>query len=143
MNGNKNMIKKIRHIGVIVSNIYEAVEIYKKLLDLKDEDITFVPPRGTETDTVFAFIPLGDIELELIQPITEKFKVFLGNPREGINHIAFIVDDLNQAVQKMLEKGIHLGHVTKDGILDMQRSRVAYFNPQHTGGILIEFVEPK
>lgn len=137
------MIKKIRHIGVIVNNIYEVVEMYKKLLDLKSEDITYVPPQGTETDIVFAFIPVGDIELELIQPITEKFKAFLGNPREGINHVAFIVDDLNVAVQKMLEKGIHLGHVTKDGILDMQRSRVAYFNPQYTGGILIEFVEPK
>ncbi len=137
------MISKIRHLGIIVNDIYEAVEMYKSLLNLKDEDIQFVPPRGTETDTVFAFIPVGDIELELIQPITEKFKAFLGYPREGINHIAFTVSNLDEAIQRMSERGIHLGHVTKNGILDMQRSRVAYFNPQDTGGMLIEFVEPK
>ena len=38
---------------------------------------------------------------------------------------------------------IPLGHVTTDGILDMPKSRVAYFNPEDTDGILIEFVEPK
>ncbi len=42
----------------------------------------------------------------------------------------------------MQAKGVRLGHVTKDGILDMGRSKVAYFNPEDTGGILIEFVEP-
>jgi hypothetical protein len=57
--------------------------------------------------------------------------------------MAFIVKNLDEAVQQMSEKGIRLGHVTKDGILDMQRSRVAYFNPQDTGGMLIELVEPK
>ena len=137
------MITKIRHIGIIVNNAFKTAEMYKNLLGLRDEDIKFVPPKGTETDTIFAFIPVGDIELELIQPITENFRTFLGNPREGINHIAFIVKNLDEAVQQMSEKGIRLGHVTKDGILDMQRSRVAYFNPQDTGGMLIELVEPK
>ncbi len=137
------MIIKIRHLGIIVNDIDESVAMYKALLGLKDEEITFVPPRGTETDTVFAFIQIGDIELELIQPISEKFKNLLGNPKAGINHIAFVVRDLDEAIHKMAEKGIRLGHVTKDGIIDMQRSRVAYFDPQDTGGMLIEFVEPK
>ena len=34
------------------------------------------------------------------------------------------------------------GYVTKDGILDMKRSKVAYFDPADTGGVLLEFVEP-
>lgn len=137
------MINKIRHLGIIVKNMDESVVMYKSLLGLRDEDIKFVPPKGTETDTLFAFLQIGDIELELIQPITEKFRTFLGNPREGINHIAFVVSNLDEAVKMMAEKGVRLGHVTKDGILDMQRSRVAYFNPEDTGGMLIEFVEPK
>src|SRR5512137_2964004 len=107
--GIHKMITKIRHIGIIVNNAYEAAEMYKNLLGLRDEDIKFVPPRGTETDTIFAFIPIGDIELELIQPITEKFRNFLGNPWEGINHVAFTVSNLDEAVQQMAEKGIRLG----------------------------------
>jgi hypothetical protein len=46
------------------------------------------------------------------------------------------------AVELMEQKGVRLGHVTKNGILDMKRSRVAYFNPEDTGGVLLEFVEP-
>jgi methylmalonyl-CoA/ethylmalonyl-CoA epimerase len=136
------MITKIRHIGIIVDNAYETAEMYKDLLGLNDEDIRFVPPRGNETDTIFAFIPIDDIELELIQPLTESFGNFLGNPREGINHIAFVVDNIEVAVRDMEQQGIHLGHVTRDGILNMKRSRVAYFDPKDTGGMLIEFVEP-
>ena len=63
------------------------------------------------------------------------------NTFDGVT-IAFIVTDLEKAVSLMKEKGVRLGHVTKDGILDMKRSRVAYFNPQDTGGVLLEFVEP-
>ncbi len=137
-----DMILKVRHIGIIVSNIDEAVTIYKNFLGLNDNDIRFVPPRGTEKDALFAFIPIGEIELELIQPLTESFKMFLDNPREGINHIAFVVRDIEEAVKFMAQKGVHLGHVTRDGILFMKRSRVAYFNPAETGGMLIEFVEP-
>jgi catechol 2,3-dioxygenase-like lactoylglutathione lyase family enzyme len=66
----------------------------------------------------------------------------LGNPPAGINHIAFTVTSIEEAVTRMKEKGVRLGHVTRDGILDMGRSKVAYFNPEDTGGILIEFVEP-
>jgi 4-hydroxyphenylpyruvate dioxygenase-like putative hemolysin len=66
----------------------------------------------------------------------------LGNPPAGINHVAFTVTDIDQAVALMNEKGARLGHVTKDGILDTGRSRVAYFNPEDTGNILMEFVEP-
>jgi len=85
---------------------------------------------------------VGGINLELIQPLSKQFKEMLGNPVEGINHIAFTVKDIDEAVRLMSKKGIRLGHVTKDGILDMGRSKVAYFNPEDTGGILIEFVEP-
>ena len=43
----------------------------------------------------------------------------------------------------MKDKGVRLGHVTPDAILDMPRSRVAYFNQDDTAGILIEFVQPR
>ena len=136
------MIKKIRHLGIIVNDIDASLAVYKNLLGLEDKDIRFVPERGTETETIFAFLSIGDIELEIIQPLTENFRTFLGNPREGINHIAFVVDNLEEDVKAMEKKGVHLGHVTRHGILNMKRSKVAYFDPKDTGGMLIEFVEP-
>jgi len=137
------MITKIRHIGIIVKDAEKSVELFKDLFDLKDDEIKVVPPSVTKNESIFAFVPTGGIELELIQPISEHFKEMVGNPPEGINHLAFTVKDIEEAVKLMAEKGVRLGHVTKDGILDMGRSKVAYFNPEDTGGILIEFVEPR
>lgn len=138
-----DLVTKVRHLGVIVDDVKTSVELYKKIYDIEDKDIKIVPPYDdAAAETRFAFLPLGGMEFELIQPISENFKNFIGNPRQGINHIAFIVKDLQKAVELMQAKGVRLGHVTKNGILDMKRSRVAYFNPEDTGGLLVEFVEP-
>ena len=137
-------IGTVRHVGVIVDDLDTSIALYQRLYDIDDDQIRIVPPAGDlrEKDTRFAFIPLGGMEFELIHPISESFRQLLGNPAPGINHIAFTVEDIEQAVATMAAKGVRLGHVTRDGILDMQTSRVAYFNPADTGGVLVEFVEP-
>ncbi len=138
-----DLIVKVRHVGVIVDDVKAATELYQKLYDIDESEVRVVPPwEVTDTETRFTFVPVGGMEFELIEPLTDNFRNFLGNPAKGINHIAFIVTDLNTAVELMAAKGVRLGHVTKDGILDMKRSRVAYFNPEDTGGVLLEFVEP-
>lgn len=140
----KDMIGKVRHLGVVVADLDASIDRYKELYDIDDDEIRIVPEPGDprEKDTRFAFIPVGGMEYELIHPISDSFKEMLGNPGPGINHIAFTVSDIDAAVEKMKAKGVRLGHVTKNGILDMKSSRVAYFNPEDTDGILIEFVEP-
>ena len=137
------LITSLRHIGIIVRDAEKSTKLFKDLFDLTDEDITIVSPDVTRGESSFSFIPAGGIELELIQPISEHFKELVGNPPEGINHFAFTVRDIEEAVLLMQQKGVRLGHVTKEGILDMGRSKVAYFNPEDTDGILIEFVEPR
>ena len=136
------LITGLRHIGVIVKDAEKSMNLFKHLLDVEDKDIKVVSTEVTRGESVFSFIPAGGIELELIQPVSEHFAQLVGNPPEGINHLAFTVKDIEEAVTLMKEKGVRLGHVTRDGILDMGRSKVAYFNPEDTGGILIEFVEP-
>ena len=137
------LVTRVRHLGVIVDDIETSVNTYKKIYDIDDKDIKIIPPLNEEApDTRFAFLPLGGMEFELIQPISDHFRNLIGNPPAGINHIAYIVKDLEKAVARMKENGVRLGHVTKDGILDMKRSKVAYFNVEDTDGLLIEFVEP-
>jgi catechol 2,3-dioxygenase-like lactoylglutathione lyase family enzyme len=137
------MIVNLRHIGIIVKDAEKSVNRFKDLFDLEDDDIRVISRAVTKGESEFAFVPAGGMDLELIQPISEHFKEMIGNPAEGINHFAFTVKDIEEAVKLMEKKGVRLGHVTKDGILDMGRSKVAYFNPEDTDGILIEFVEPK
>lgn len=136
------LITGIRHIGIIVKDAEQSMRLFRNLLDLDERDIKVVSSEVTRGESVFSFVPAGGIELELIQPVSQRFDAMLGHPPEGINHIAFAVTDIEEAVALMKAKGVRLGHVTRNGILDMGRSKVAYFDPEDTGGILIELVEP-
>jgi methylmalonyl-CoA/ethylmalonyl-CoA epimerase len=135
------MITRMRHIGYIVKDMDRSVNTFKKLFDLKDEDIRMLTADDTGGAGAFAFVPVGGTELELIQPISDYFKEMTGDPPEGINHIAFQVKDVEQAVRIMEEKGVHLGYITRDGIFDTGKTKIAYLDPKDTDGILIELVE--
>ncbi len=58
-----------------------------------------------------------------------------------LNHIAVQVKDVEQAVKEMEKKGVHLGYITKDGIFDTGKTKIAYLDPKDTDGIFIELVE--
>jgi len=137
------MITKLRHVGYIVKDMDRSVKVFKKLFDVKDEDIRMLTADDTGGAGAFAFIPVGGTELELIQPISDFFKEMTGDPPEGINHIAFQVKDVEKAVKIMEGKGVHLGYITKDGIFDTGGTKIAYLDPKDTDGILIELIESK
>jgi 4-hydroxyphenylpyruvate dioxygenase-like putative hemolysin len=59
----------------------------------------------------------------------------------GINHVAYVVNDIDGALAVLAEQGIRPGHVTPDGVVDTGRTRIAYLNPSDTGDMLIELVE--
>ncbi len=139
----KDLIKDVRHIGVIVRNAEKSTAVLKDMFDLDDKEVVMMGTDVTGGGSIYSFLPVGGTEFELIEPISDEFKGMLGDPPAGINHVAFTVTDIEQAVALMNEKGIRLGHVTAGGILDTGRSKVAYFNPEDTGNILMEFVEPK
>ena len=137
------MITKLRHVGYIVKDMDRSVNVFKKLFDVKDENIRMLTVDDTGGAGAFTFIPVGGTELELIQPISDYFKEMTGDPPEGINHIAFQVKDVEKAVKIMEGKGVHLGYITKDGIFDTGGTKIAYLDPKDTDGILIELIEVK
>lgn len=139
----KDLIINVRHIGVYVENMDSSLATLANIFDHDPDTLFQVPPKGEPApDSRFVFLPVGGMDFELIQPISDKFKKLVSNPPPGINHIAFTVTDIEKAVEIMKGKGVRLGHVTPDAILDMPKSRVAYFNKEDTADILIEFVEP-
>ena len=135
------MITKLRHVGYIVKDMDKSVSMFKKLFDLKDDDIRLMTPEDTGGAGAFAFVPVGGAELELIQPISDYFKEMTSDMSEGINHIAVQVSDVEQAVKEMEKKGVRLGYITKEGIFDTGKAKIAYLDPKDTDGIFIELVE--
>ena len=119
----------------------KSISDFQNLFDLSDEDIRIIPPFELVADSRFAFFQVDGLNFELIEPISEHFKNILFNSGVGINHICFTVENIEEAVKEMGQKGIRAGHVTPNGIITMPHQKMVYFNPEDTGGFLIEYIE--
>jgi methylmalonyl-CoA/ethylmalonyl-CoA epimerase len=81
---------------------------------------------------------LGNSELELIQPLEGEspHREYLESKGEGIQHIAFAVDDLDKAVEKLKASG-------SDVLLEGRRvdgSGVTYLD-LNAAGVIVELVK--
>ena len=130
------MIKKIDHIAVIVRSIEEALQAYEGALGLKLDNVKEVPEQAVRV----AFLPVGESEIELVEPLTADSGVakFLEKRGEGMHHICLEVDDIEAALQDLAAKGVRL--------IDKQprqgaHGRVAFLHPKSAHGVLIELVE--
>ena len=138
----KDKIRQLRHVGYFVDDMDATLDMFRRMFDLDDEDIRMMSAAETAGTGTFGFVNLGDTELELIQLLSDEVKAMCGNPPQGISHVAFEVEDIEAVVAAMQEKGFRLGYITKHGIFDNGRSKVAYLAPEDTDGHLIELVEP-
>lgn len=137
----KKITHSFRHIGYIVTDLKKSIADFQNLFDLSDEDIRVFPDFNLVADSRFAFFQADGLNFELIEPISEHFKNILFNSGVGINHICFTVENIEEAVKQMTSKGIRPGHVTPNGIITMPHQKMVYFNPEDTGGVLIEYIE--
>jgi catechol 2,3-dioxygenase-like lactoylglutathione lyase family enzyme len=60
------MLKKIHHIGIVVRNLEEAFKFYKDTLGLPLGKMATVQDQGVKA----ALLPVGESEIELLEPIT-------------------------------------------------------------------------
>jgi len=131
------MIKRVNHMAIAVNNLDEALTLYDSLLGLQPEKIETVPEQGVRA----AVLPVGkEGEIELIQPIDSDSGVakFLERKGEGIHHIAIEVDDIDEELKRLAEKGVDLiDRQARTGLA----GRVAFLHPKAARGVLIELVE--
>ncbi len=143
--GLKHRLLGLMHIGHVVESLEDAVMNFRRVYGLDDDDIRMLPDfEGAPTR--FAFVRIGTLEIELIQPVSEEFRAILLGVKSGeggINHVAYRVDDIELALRDLEAVGIGPGYVTPSGIIDTGRTLIAYLNPEDTGSLLIELVEMK
>ena len=128
------MIKKIDHIGLAVSNLDNIVDIFNKLFKLDPKIFNNHPSLKA------AFLKVGDVEIEPLQPLDEKMSQWLNLPRQdnNIHHICFEVDDIDNELHRLAEMGVEL--INKEGRPSFT-GKVGFIHPEATGGILIELIE--
>ena len=129
---------KFKHIGVVVRDVDKAVDYYQSL-GIVDKATDRVTMEGKKAKLIGRFIHIGSLLLELWQPVRGETvqQEFLDSRGEGINHIAFNVDDLDREKAKLTEKGIPVVFSVRD-----EEGYMAYFDARKFGNILIELIEP-
>lgn len=132
------MIKHISHIGIAVKNLEDGIAFYEKL-GLKLEAIEEVPSQKVKV----AFFPCGDTRIELLSPTAEDSPVakFIESKGEGIQHLAFAVDDLPAALNAAQESGVRL--IDKEPRPGAHGADIAFLHPKSSLGVLIEFCKEK
>jgi len=131
------IMKKIDHIGVAVKNLNEAMKIYRESLGLEIEGTEEVKEQGVKV----AFIPLGESRIELIESTDPNGPIakFIERKGEGIHHIALEVDHIEDALQKLKEKGVQL--IDEKPRIGAHKMKIAFLHPRSTKGVLLELCE--
>ena len=130
------MLKKIDHIGIVVRSIEEALKVYRDALGLPLAHVQEVPEQKVK----IAFLPIGDCEIELVEPTAADSGVarFLEKRGEGLHHICFEVEDIEAALRDLAARGLRLiDKQPRQGAI----GRVAFLHPKSAHGVLIELVE--
>jgi len=131
------VVCKVDHIGVAVSNLEEALKIYTDVLGLKLHGTEVVEEQKVRV----AFMPVGDTEIELLESTDPEGPIarFIEKRGEGIQHIAFRVDDIEEALEQMRQRGVRL--IDEKPRYGAGGARIAFLHPKSTGGVLVELCE--
>lgn len=123
------------HIGIAVRSL-EVANIYK-LLGLTIEHTEVVESQRVKT----AFLSVGDSNLELLEPTTPDSPVakFIEKRGEGIHHLCFRVDDIEEQLARLQAAGYRL--INEAPVPGAHGCRVAFLHPSAGNGVLIELSE--
>lgn len=133
------MPKKLEHIGIAVNDLEQAEALFSKLLQTKSYKREEVKSEGVIT----SFFQIGDIKIELLAATNTESPIakFIEKRGEGIHHLAFESDDINNELAERKSQNIQLVHETpKDGA---DNKKIAFLHPKSTGGVLWELCQEK
>ena len=130
-------VKHLDHIGIAVKGIEQAGKFYTDILGLKIEDVENVADQKVNV----AFIPITDSEVELLESTEPDGPVakYINARGEGVQHIAFRVEDIDKALEELKEKGVRL--IDQTPRKGAGGARIAFIHPKETNGVLVEICE--
>jgi methylmalonyl-CoA/ethylmalonyl-CoA epimerase len=129
---------RIDHIGVAVEDIDAAIGLYQESFEMALAHRETVSSQGVEA----VLLDVGEGHVELLAPLGPDTPVgkFLARSGPGLHHVAYAVDDIDGALQRIAATGIEL--IDSEPRTGIRGSRVAFLHPRSTGGVLTEIVEP-
>jgi len=129
----------IEHIGIAVSNLAASVALYEEVFGLKCYNIEEVADQKVRT----AFFRIGQTKIELLESTDPEGPIakFIEKKGEGIHHIAFAVENIDDKLRQADKKGVRL--IDANPRKGAEGLNIAFLHPKSTGGVLIELCEHK
>jgi hypothetical protein len=142
----ESTFSKLIQVGVVVKDLDKVVERLTSLgigpftsMHKPDDAEEWFRGKPMKARFKISGAKLGNVVLELIQPLEGKspHQEFLDNQGEGIQHIAFAVDDLDREVSRLTKKGVSVLLSA-----NLPKARVAYLD-LGAGGLVVELMQEK
>jgi len=131
----KTGVNKLEHIGIAVKSLDVSIPLFEKLLGTNCYNVEEVQEQNVRT----AFFLIGEIKIELLESINDEGPIsnFITKNGEGIHHIAFKVDNVDESLKNSKELGFKLiDNISRVGAEGL---KIGFLNPRTTNNILIEF----
>lgn len=132
-------ISHIEHLGIAVKSLEEAIPFWENILGFKCYNIEEVADQKVKT----AFFKVGQTKIELLEPTNEESTIakFIANKGEGVHHVAYAVENIEEALAEVEGKGVRL--IDKTPRRGAEGLMIAFLHPKSTGGVLTELCEDK
>ncbi|KAA1262361.1 Glyoxalase/Bleomycin resistance protein/Dioxygenase superfamily protein [Rubripirellula obstinata] len=131
-------VKSLNHIGIAVRSLDDQQAFYAQTLGAEFEGVEDVPSQKVKV----AFYKLNDVRLELLEPTDPESPIakFIEKRGEGLHHMAFTVDSLQDRIDELKSEGLRMIDETpRPGAHHMQ---IAFIHPKSSGGVLTELCQP-
>lgn len=127
----------LSHIAVAVKSISESLKFWQDVLGLSLLAIEEVPEQKVKV----AMLGIENTHIELLEPLNPESTVakFIEKRGEGLHHIAFEVENIEEVLEKLKESGVKL--IDEKPRKGAMGKKIAFIHPQSTGGVLIELTE--
>ena len=128
-------VTHIEHIGIAVNSLEEAIPYYEKVLGLKCYAVEEVIDQKVKT----AFFKVGDTKIELLESTNPEGPIgkFIEKKGQGIHHLAFAVDDVNESLKQAEADGVRL--IDQTSRKGAEGLNIGFLHPKSTLGVLTEF----
>lgn len=129
----------IEHIGIAVINLEEAISYYEQVLGLECYAVEEVKDQKVRT----AFFRVGETKIELLESTQADGPVgkFIEKRGQGVHHIAFAMEDTDQALKEAEASGVQL--IDKSSRKGAEGLKIGFLHPKSTFGVLTEFCSPE
>jgi methylmalonyl-CoA/ethylmalonyl-CoA epimerase len=128
---------RIEHLGIAVKNMAAANSLFEALTGTSSYKEENVEREKVKT----SFFRVGESKIELLEATDPDSPIakFIEKRGEGIHHVAFEVEDIIAAMQRLKSLGFQL--LSDEPKKGADNKLICFLHPKSTHGVLVEICQ--